>query len=75
VIDELKIENEKSKIIDILVDVKFCASKGEARRAIEAGGVKLDGVKISDINFEIQLEKEDKKLLQLGKRKFVYLVK
>jgi len=67
--------NLNSRVQEILVAVGFCGSKGEAKRAIEGGGVRIDGEKISDINFELKLEKEDKKLLQLGKRKFVYLVK
>ena len=36
-------------IVDLLVLCKLCASKGEARRLIQQGGVSVDGEKISDI--------------------------
>lgn len=48
-----------------------CASisKAEARRLIQQGGVKLDGIRISDPAMEIALGAEEK-TLQVGKRKF-----
>lgn len=36
-------------IVDVLVSLGFAGSKGEARRLIEGGGVKLNDVTISDI--------------------------
>lgn len=32
-------------ILDVLVELKFTASKGEAKRLIQGGGVKVDGEK------------------------------
>ena len=35
-------------IVDALVGLGFCASKGEARRLIAGGGARVDGVKVDD---------------------------
>src|SRR5574344_264167 len=70
-INEIKIDCPK-KILDLLVELNFVNSKGEAKRLISGGGVKLDGNKISDINFEIKNVSGN--VLQAGKRNFAKLV-
>jgi tyrosyl-tRNA synthetase len=35
-------------IVDALIEIGFCASKGEARRLIAGGGARLDGERVSD---------------------------
>ena len=35
-------------LVDVLVGLGFCASKGEARRLIKQGGARVDGEKVSD---------------------------
>lgn len=71
-IQEVKIW-DKCILIDLLVDLKFVVSKGEAKRLIQGGGVKIDGEKISDINYSIDFE--ESVVLQSGKRNFVKLIK
>jgi tyrosyl-tRNA synthetase len=61
------------KIIDLLSESNLCASKGEAKRLIAGGGVKLAGIRIDDPNQEILPGLEA--VLQVGKRKFVKLTK
>ena len=70
-IEEVKIGTETS-ILDLLVNLNFVASKGEAKRLIQGGGVKLDGEKISDMGFMVTANMN--KVLQAGKRKFAKLV-
>ncbi|MDR2090888.1 MAG: tyrosine--tRNA ligase [Clostridiales bacterium] len=41
------------RITDILVAAKLAASKGEARRLIEGGGIKVNDKKIDDVNYEV----------------------
>ena len=41
-------------ICQLLVDLRFARSKGEARRLIAQGAVKVDGLVITDIDFEFQ---------------------
>ena len=69
-IESVKIESEKS-ILDLLVELKFVQSKGEAKRLIQGGGVKIDGEKISDMNYAVNIEEEV--VLQAGKRKYARL--
>lgn len=61
------------QIVDLLLELGFTQSKGEGKRLIQGGGVKLDGEKISDLAYTIRLEKDV--ILQAGKRKFAKLVK
>ncbi|MFA7659544.1 MAG: tyrosine--tRNA ligase [Candidatus Gastranaerophilaceae bacterium] len=69
-LSEVKIEAGKN-ILDLLVEMNFVQSKGEAKRLIQGGGVKLDGEKILDISYTIQ----NGGILQSGKRNFVKLIK
>ncbi len=71
-IDEVKIEQGKN-IIDVLVDLKFVQSRGEGKRLIQGGGVKIDGQKITDMSYTIDVS--NPVVLQAGKRKFARLVK
>lgn len=58
-------------ILDALLELNFVQSKGEAKRLIQGGGVKLNGEKIADMAYVLDL-KEDV-VLQAGKRKFAKL--
>lgn len=67
---EVKIETGKN-LLDLLVDLNFVQSKGEAKRLMQGGGVKIDGEKISDLNYSLKIK--DSVILQAGKRKFAKL--
>lgn len=54
-------------VVTALVEAKICSSKGEARRVIQQGGVKINDKKISA--FEEKLKKGD--VVQKGSRWFV----
>jgi len=71
-IEEVKAENGKG-ILDLLLELNFVQSKGEAKRLIQGGGVKLDGEKIADMNYTVNFD--ESVILQAGKRKFAKLVK
>ena len=70
-IEEKTVAEGAYKLNDLLVNTNLAASKGEAKRLIEQGGVKINGEKVSNVNAEIQLR--DEILLQVGKRKFLRL--
>ena len=70
-IEEVSGMNGKG-IIYVLVELKFAASKGEAKRLIQGGGVKADGEKITDMAYTFNFD--DSVVLQAGKRKFAKLV-
>lgn len=57
------------KLAELIASTGLTTSKGEARRLIEQGGVKIDGEKITDIEAIIDLTTE--KTIQAGKRKFL----
>lgn len=71
-IQEVKIEAGKN-ILDLLVELKFVQSKGEAKRLIQGGGVKIEGEKIADMAYSVDFE--DSVVLQAGKRNFAKLTK
>lgn len=68
-IDEKSIASGSYKLADLLLQTGMVESKGEARRLIEQGGVKLNGEKASNTGAEIEVNGEI--LLQVGKRKFL----
>ena len=70
-IESVTIEADKS-ILDLLVELSFVQSKGEAKRLIQGGGVKLDGEKLTDMAFMVKPNMDV--VLQAGKRKFAKLV-
>ena len=55
-------------VIDALIHLKFCASRGEAKRKIEEGAVRLDGSIVFDPGFMISVIDHPRKL-SLGKKK------
>ncbi|MGE5392357.1 MAG: tyrosine--tRNA ligase [Candidatus Saccharibacteria bacterium] len=66
---EIKVKSQN--IIDLLVETKLAASKTEARRLVQQGGVKLNDQTVREWNALIDVE--DGQVLQAGKRKFVKL--
>ena len=70
-IDDYHVSRDSS-LIDVLVDCQFTESRSAARRLIEQGAVKLDSVKILDIN--TKLGESDNVILQVGKRRVINLV-
>lgn len=67
---EIKIGSEKINILELLVKTNLAASKGEARRLVEQGGVKVGEQIINDINAVVEIPAEGV-LVQKGKRHFV----
>ncbi len=61
---------EKYDIISVLVDSKLVPSKSEARRTIEQGGVKINGVVIADVKYTTT----PGSVLQKGKISFIELI-
>ncbi|PKL85678.1 MAG: tyrosine--tRNA ligase [Ignavibacteriae bacterium HGW-Ignavibacteriae-1] len=72
VIDEMLLDEQTFRTDDLLVLTQLAPSKKEARRLIEQGGVTIDGEKITDAFFEIDVA--SKRLLKVGKRKFLYVM-
>ena len=66
--NEFKVKN-KTTIVDLLFDSGLAPSKGEAKRLIKQGAVKIDGVKIDKLDY--QLHSNENKIIKAGKRRFL----
>lgn len=71
-IPEYKAKATEMPLLDLIVEIEFAPSKGEARRLVQQGGVTLDGEKVIDTNMIIKFGNEQ--ILKVGKRKFIKLV-
>ena len=66
--EELILKSDKS-LVEIISSAGLTKSKGEARRMIGQGAVRLDGDKVKDVNMIIAVGKNF--ILKVGKRKFL----
>ncbi|MDR3610726.1 MAG: tyrosine--tRNA ligase [Ignavibacteriaceae bacterium] len=64
-------EGNNSGILDLLIKTNLASSKGDARRLVIQGGVSIDGIKIDDINSNIDIKENS--IIKVGKRKFIKL--
>lgn len=71
-IKEVKIEKEEIIITDLLLEVGFSSSKGEAKRMIAGRGVKLNGETVEDIALTVKIT--EPVILQFGKNKFIKVI-
>jgi tyrosyl-tRNA synthetase len=69
-INEVSVSRGPHVLAQLLADVGLAASKKEAKRLIEQGGVKVNGEKVSGANSDVEIE-GDGILLQVGKLKFL----
>lgn len=68
---ELEVNENGLSLIDILVQTNLAASKGEARRLIEQGGVSVDGEKVTNVSEIIPLAKLKESIkIKKGKKVF-----
>jgi tyrosyl-tRNA synthetase len=70
-IEETSVVAGVHKLAELLTSTGLAASKGEARRLIEQGGVKLNGEKASVASADISIDAGNSLLLQVGKRRFL----
>ncbi len=61
-------------LINILMNLKIFPSRGEAKRVMQQGGVYLDGRRIDDINYQLNVAEKKDHILKIGKRKFFKFV-
>ena len=59
-------------ILDFLVATELFASKSEARRMVEQGGIQIDGNKITDIKYVVAAA--DEYMVQKGKKTFLKVI-
>ncbi len=65
----------KADILALLVGAELCASRSEARRAVEQGGVTVDGEKVTDFKTVYDVtDLAEGKLIKRGKKNFKKVV-
>jgi tyrosyl-tRNA synthetase len=72
-IDEYKISKKDINIVDLLVECKLMPSRGEAKRKIREGAIDVDGVRVDDINYIVELKQPV--VIRGGKHKFLRISK
>lgn len=71
-IPTVSLDNLSLAISDVLVTTGLAASKGEAKRLIEQGGVEVNNERIDNPTTPFDtLAQEDETIIQVGKRKFI----
>ena len=53
---KLSFEGEAILLIDALVETKLCASRGEAKKLIQQGGVSVEEEKITDLGYKLTVD-------------------
>lgn len=64
-----------STLLEVLSATKIFDSKGEIRRLVQQGAIKLDGKKIDDVNFSIRPFEQDGFVIKAGKKIFLRILK
>jgi tyrosyl-tRNA synthetase len=72
-VEEKAIAAGTYKLAELLADTALAASKGEARRLIEQGGVRINGEKATAASADVTIDAAGV-LFQVGKRKFLKVV-
>ena len=71
---ELSIDTDSIGVLDLLLNTKFVASKGEARRLIEQNGLSVDGETITDPYMVLnKADLKDGKLFKKGKKNYLLI--
>ena len=68
---EYKLTQDKTNIVDLIINSSLAESRNEARRLIKQGGVYLDTQRIDDENFCV----ESSGVLKVGKRRFLRIIR
>ena len=72
-IEELEIHSQDYNIADLLVKTKMVGSKGEAKRLIKQGGVRIYDEKVEHAAVDVSINPTEKVLLRIGKLKYLHI--
>ena len=70
-IEEREVDSRGYRLSDLLTLTELAATKGEAKRLIEQGGVRVNGERASAAAAEIDVQPGGEFLLQVGKLKYL----
>lgn len=71
-----KVSGEGALIVDVIAEIKFLPSKGEARRMIQQKAITIGNTIINDVNHKVYLKdfNEDELIIKKGKKTFIKVV-
>jgi tyrosyl-tRNA synthetase len=68
---KIVIENNEITLIDVLIQCGLCQTKGEAKRLIQQGGVSVDEIKVTELDYKLSKETLEKGVkIKKGKKVF-----
>ncbi|OEF99191.1 tyrosine--tRNA ligase [Vulcanibacillus modesticaldus] len=67
-LEKEQLEGGKVWIVKLIVTLGLVPSNGEGRRMVKQGAVKINGQKVDDLDYEVNIEQD--MVVQVGKRKF-----
>lgn len=71
---ELVLDGAAARIVDILVLSGLAATNSEARRLVAQGGVRIDGLVVTDFEHQPIPSPDSPAVLQVGRRRFLRLI-
>src|SRR5436189_414571 len=72
-VEEKDVAAGSHRLAELLVETGLATSKGEAKRLIEQGGLRINGEKATMVNSDVDLSAGESLLLQAGKLRFLRL--
>jgi tyrosyl-tRNA synthetase len=69
-IAEIAVAHLPTNLLDVIAANNILPSRGEAKRMVRQGGVYLDGERIDDIGYTLDLKPGQEAILKLGKKRF-----
>lgn len=70
-VEACSVAEQSWKLCRLLVETALAPSITEARRLISQGGVRINGVRTTDVRHQIEVSAENPVLLQVGKRRYL----
>ncbi|MFQ6674213.1 MAG: tyrosine--tRNA ligase [Fidelibacterota bacterium] len=68
-VESFSVDSSPVNIVQLLFDAGLVSSRREARRLIDQGAVRVDGERVTDISFKLDVKME--RILKVGKRRFL----
>lgn len=72
---EIVVGAQPKKLVELIYDQRWAASKGAARRLIQQGAVEINHKKVTDPTYEITISGEDRFDIKVGKKNRYSLLK
>ena len=72
---EYKMDKEKEWLCQVMKDNNLVQSTSEAQRLIKQDAVSINGEKVNDVNYKVDMEDKREVILKVGKRRFLRIMR